>query len=261
MKLYYKDEYCTLTQGDCLEVMEKMAEKGLKFDAIITDPPYGTTACKWDTVIPFDKMWECLKNLLIAKTPIVLFSSQPFTSALIMSNPKMFKYEWIWKKAVGSNFATLKYQPMKEHESILVFGCGSVKYYPIKEERKGSGKERQKAGYKDSKATAKVGSFIGGKMDAKGRTNEYDELRYPSSVQFFNNREKERGLHPTQKPVELMEYLIKTYTNEGDTILDFTCGSGTTLVAAKKLKRKCYGIELEEKYCEITKNRLLGVEL
>lgn len=173
-----------------------------------------------------------------------------------MSNLKWFRYEWIWEKSVGSNFAALKYQPMKEHENVLVFSKKTHNYYPIKQERKGSGKERQKVGYSNSKATAKTGQFIGGEMDATKRKNEYEELRFPSSVQFFNNREKVRGLHPTQKPVALGRYLIRTYTNEGDLILDNTCGSGSFLVAAILEKRKFIGIELDENYYDIASKRI-----
>jgi len=241
-------------QGDCLELMKQIEDKSV--DMILCDLPYGTTACKWDTIIPFDKLWEQYERIIKPNGAIVLTSSQPFTSALVMSNPKLFKYEWIWQKAVGSNFAALKYQPMKEHENILVFGKGTTIYNPIKEERKGSGKQRQKAGYANSKATAKTGQFIGGIMDATKRTNDYDELRYPSSIQYFNNRDKDRGMHPTQKPVALFEYLIKTYTNEGDLVLDNCIGSGTTAIACIKANRRFIGMELEQKYVDIANKRI-----
>ena len=246
--------------GDCLERMKEIPDGSV--DLILTDPPYGTTACKWDSVIPLEPMWNELKRIIKPNGAIVLFGSQPFTSVLVASNLKMFKYEWIWEKAVGSNFAALKYQPMKEHENILVFCKGTTVYNPIKEERKGSGKQRQKAGYANSKATAKTGQFIGGIMDATKRTNDYEELRYPSSIQYFNNRDKDRGMHPTQKPVALMEYLIKTYTNEGETVLDFTMGSGTTGVACTNTNRKFIGIERDDKYFDISVKRIkceLGV--
>jgi len=243
-----------LFNADCFDIFPFIADKSV--DAIITDLPYGSTQCKWDVILSFDKLWEQYERIIKPNGAIVLFGSQPFTSALVMSNIKLFKYEWIWEKAVGSNFAALKYQPMKEHENILVFGIGTVKYYPIKEERKGSGKERQKAGYENSKATAKTGQFIGGIMDATKRTNSYDELRYPSSVQYFNNRDKERGMHPTQKPVELMEYLIKTYTNENEIVLDNTMGSGTTGLACLKINRQFIGIEKEKKYYDIAVARI-----
>ena len=240
--------------GDCLELMKDIPNGSI--DMILCDLPYGTTACKWDTIIPFDKLWEQYERIIKPNGAIVLTASQPFTSALVMSNPKLFKYEWIYQKAVGSNFAALKYQPMKEHENILIFGKGTTNYYPIKEERKGSGKERQKAGYKNSKATAKTGQFIGGVMDATKRTNDYDELRYPSSIQYFNNRDKDRGMHPTQKPVLLFEYLIKTYTNEGELVLDNTAGSGTTAIACLNTKRQFIVMEKEQKYYDIILKRV-----
>ena len=243
--------------GDCLERMKEIPDGSV--DMVLADPPYGTTACKWDSVIPLEPMWNELKRIIKPNGAIVLFSSQPFTSVLVTSNLKMFKYEWIWEKAVGSNFAALKYQPMKEHENILVFCKGTTVYNPIKEERKGSGKQRQKAGYANSKATAKTGQFIGGIMDATKRTNDYEELRYPSSIQYFNNRDKDRGMHPTQKPVALMEYLIKTYTNEKETVLDFTMGSGTTGVACKNLNRKFIGIEKDETYFKIAQDRIAAI--
>jgi site-specific DNA-methyltransferase (adenine-specific) len=240
--------------GDCLELMKDIPNGSI--DMILCDLPYGTTACKWDTIIPFDKLWEQYERIIKPNGAIVLTASQPFTSALVMSNPKLFKYEWIYQKAVGSNFAALKYQPMKEHENILIFGKGTTNYYPIKEERKGSGKERQKAGYKNSKATAKTGQFIGGVMDATKRTNDYDELRYPSSIQYFNNRDKDRGMHPTQKPVLLFEYLIKTYTNEGELVLDNTAGSGTTAIACLNTKRQFIVMEKEQKYYDMILKRV-----
>jgi site-specific DNA-methyltransferase (adenine-specific) len=240
--------------GDCLELMKDIPNGSI--DMILCDLPYGTTACKWDTIIPFDKLWEQYERIIKPNGAIVLTSSQPFTSALVMSNPKLFKYEWIWQKAVGSNFAALKYQPMKEHENILVFGKGTTIYNPIKEERKGSGKQRQKAGYANSKATAKTGQFIGGIMDATKRTNDYDELRYPSSIQYFNNRDKDRGMHPTQKPTELFEYLIKTYTNEGELILDNCAGSGTTAIACLNTNRQFIVMEKEQEYYDIILKRV-----
>jgi len=188
----------------------------------------------------------------------VLTASQPFTSALVMSNPKMFKYSWIYKKRCASNFAQAKYAPMKEHEDVLVFAEGKVNYYPIKEQRQGSGKDRAKYAYSDKSRHA-TGEFIGnikGKYDKENDSGN-DELRYPSSVQEFNNRASgDRGFHPTQKPVALMEYLIKTYTKEKETILDFTMGSGTTGVACKNLNRNFIGIELDPTYFEIAKKRI-----
>jgi site-specific DNA-methyltransferase (adenine-specific) len=240
-----------LINGDCLEEMKKIPDGSI--DLVLTDPPYGTTACKWDTVIPFEPMWEQLKRVTKKNGAIVLTASQPFTSALVMSNPDMFKYEWIWEKAVGSNFATLKYMPMKEHENILVFGKGKTIYNPQMQERKGGGKARSMYTYKSNTVSGDAIS----NMVTNRSGQKYDEnKRNPSSVQFFNNREDTRGLHPTQKPVALMEYLIKTYTNEGETVLDFTMGSGTTGVACKNLNRNFIGIELDKDYYEIAKKRI-----
>ena len=242
-----------LMKGDCIERMKEIPDGSV--DMILTDPPYGTTACKWDSIIPLDAMWEQLKRIIKPNGAIVMTASQPFTSALVMSNVAMFKYEWIWEKAVGSNFATLKYQPMKEHENILVFSKGTHAYFPQKQPRKGAGAARLKYGNNGST----TGEATGG-LKFSGYTPEtYDhDLRNPSSVQFFNNRAKGRGLHPTQKPVALMEYLLKTYTNEGETVLDFTMGSGTTGVAAKNIGRKFIGIELDKEYFKIAARRIHG---
>lgn len=236
--------------GDCLVEMDKIADKSV--DMILCDLPYGTTACKWDIVIPFEPLWKHYERIIKDNGAIVLTASQPFTSALVMSNHKMFKYEWIWEKAVGSNFAVAKYQPLKEHENILVFSKGKTIYNPIKEERKGSGKARLKNGYKSNGTSTEVyGGLQSNRMGKK-----YEDLKYPSSVQYFNNRDRDRGMHPTQKPVELMEYLIKTYTNEGETVLDNCMGSGTTGVACKKTGRHFIGIEKDEKYFELAVRRV-----
>ena len=240
-----------LLHGDCLELMKDIPDKSI--DAIITDPPYGTTACKWDAVIPFDPMWKELNRIIKDNSAIVLFGSQPFTSSLVMSNPKMFKYEWIWEKAVGSNFALLKYQPMKEHENILIFSKSTHNYYPIMQERKGNGLERISHKYTinpDSKCE------VYNNMKKAESKDGYTELRNPSSVQYFNNREKTRGLHPTQKPEALLEYLVKTYTQENETVLDFTMGSGTTGVACKNLNRNFIGIEKDDNYFKIASDRI-----
>lgn len=243
-----------LFQGDCLELMKDIPDKSI--DMILCDLPYGTTACRWDKMIPFDVLWEQYNRIIKDNGAIVLTASQPFTSALVMSNPKMFKCEWIYKKRCASNFAQAKYMPMKEHESVLVFSKGKTKYFPIKEKRKGSGKERAKYAYSD-RSRHNCGEFVG---DIKGILKNdagNDELRYPSSVQEFNNRAKgDRGLHPTQKPVALCKYLIKTYTEKGDTVLDNCMGSGTTGVACIHTNRNFIGMELDEKYYHIAKERI-----
>ena len=249
----YTTEQFTLMLGDCLERMKEI--KSGSVDCVITDLPYQITACKWDIIIPFEPMWTELRRICKPNSPMIFTASQPFTSMLVMSNLKEFKVEWIWEKAVGSNFATLKYQPMKEHESVLVFsnGGGKTPYYPIKEPRKGSGSARMNYGHNGSKTGEANGS-----QDFKGwKEGDYDkDLRNPSSVQYFNNRESTRGLHPTQKPVALLEYLVKTYTQEGETVLDFTAGSFSTGVASLNTNRKFIGIELDKKYFEIGANRI-----
>ena len=232
--------------GDCLELMNGIPDKSV--DMILADLPYGTTACSWDEIIPFEPMWEQFERVIKDNGAIVLTASQPFTSVLVMSNLEKFKHEWIWKKNAGSNFAVLNYQPFKEHESVLVFGKDTVNYYPIKEERAESGKRRVKhvVNYDTS------AEVYGGNMDKK-ISSKRSELRFPSSVQKFN---RERGLHPTQKPVALLEYLIKTYTNKGETVLDSTMGSGSTGVACINTNRNFIGIELDENYFNIAKKRI-----
>ena len=238
-----------LLKGDCLELMKSIPDGSI--DAIITDPPYGTTACKWDSVIDFDLMWLELNRIIKPNGAIVLFGSEPFSSALRMSNIKNYKYDWIWKKNRGSNFATLKYQPFKEHEIISVFNKHN--YYPIKQKRTKSGQNRLKY-----KSKNKLSDINGGKFINNGKEfyeNPDKKLRNPSSVQKFNT---EVGKHPTQKPIALMEYLIKTYTNENETVLDFTMGSGSTGVAAKNTNRNFIGIEQDENYFNIAKERING---
>jgi site-specific DNA-methyltransferase (adenine-specific) len=198
-------------------------------------------------VIPFEPLWEQYKRLIKSNGAIVLTASQPFTSLLVVSNLKWFKYEWIWEKDAGSNFATVKYQPMKEHENILVFGKGKIKYYPIKQERVGQRKGKKTVSFDSGRKNSVYGDMKGlGKF-------EVSELRYPRSIQRFK---RERGLHPTQKPVALYEYLIKTYTNENDLVLDNCAGSFTTAVACDNTNRNWICIEKEEEYCNIGLTRV-----
>jgi site-specific DNA-methyltransferase (adenine-specific) len=223
-----------LYRGDCLEVMPSLDAGGI--DMVMTDPPYGTTACKWDSIIPLKPMWEQLNRLAKPNAAIVMTASQPFTTALIASNIKMFNYCWVWHKRVSANFGAAKYQPMKTHEDVVVFG-GKYKPQMIK------GRRRMRGGM------AANGQANGGMKPVYYESDE----RYPASVLDIAS---ERGLHPTQKPVALMEYLIKTYTNEGDTVLDFTMGSGTTGVACVKTCRKFIGIELSDQYFDIAVKRI-----
>lgn len=234
-----------LMLGDCLERMKEI-ESG-SIDMILADPPYGTTQCKWDSVIDLPLMWEQLKRIIKPNGAIVMTASQPFTSVLVTSNLKMFKYEWIWEKDGGSNFATVRYQPMKEHESVLVFGHGRTTYNQIKQERIGRRKGKETTTIDSGRKGSVYGTQKGGKK------LKVAELRCPRSIQRFN---RERGLHPTQKPVALMEYLIETYTNEGETVLDFTMGSGSTGCACVNTCRNFIGIEMDEGCFKIAEDRL-----
>jgi len=237
--------HSTLVNADCFDVFPFIEDKSIQL--ILADLPYGTTACKWDSILPLDKLWTEYKRILKTNGAIVLTASQPFTTKLISSNYEMFKYEWIWEKDGGSNFATVKYMPMKEHENIVVFGKGKILYNEQRQERIGSRK---------GKITKTIDS---GRKDSVYGTQDgglelfVPELRCPRSIQRFT---RERGEHPTQKPLSLMEYLIKTYTNEGDTVLDNTMGSGTTILAAIKNNRIGIGIEKEKQYYDVAVRRL-----
>jgi len=229
-----------LMQGDCLELMNTIPDGSV--DMVLTDPPYGTTACKWDSVIPFEPMWEQLKRVTKKNGAIVMTASQPFTSALIMSNVKMFKYCWVWEKSRFANQMLAKKQPLKIHEDVVVFSQSSAIYNP--------------QGLIECDKVTKQGSKITDNNGGGVRPTSYRQTHtnYPRSIQKFKSEGK--TVHPTQKPVALMEYLIKTYTNEGETVLDFTMGSGTTGVACKNLDRSFIGIELDETYFNIAKERI-----
>jgi DNA modification methylase len=233
-----------LLKGDCLELM-KAIESG-SIDAIITDPPYGTTACKWDSVIDFDLMWEQLNRIIKPNGAIVLFGSEPFSSALRMSNIKNYKYDWIWDKKNSGSGLHAKKQPLKINEIISVFNKHN--YYPIMFK----GKMRNKKSY-----GSKKGSVTG---EIKSNKDNFNDLYYPKSIIQISNAGQKGKQHPTQKPIELMEYLIKTYTNENETVLDFTMGSGSTGVAAKNTNRNFIGIEQDDNYFEIAKQRINETE-
>lgn len=312
-----------IIQGDCLDEMAKLPDGCI--DAVICDPPYGTTACKWDTCIPFEPMWKQLKRITKKNGAIVLFGSQPFTSALVMSNPKMFRYSWIWEKEQGVNFLSAKKNPMRVHEDISVFYLDEAEVKGRSEKfvelREYFNKELEKSGLSFKEIKSILGNDMGGHYFTNGvqwtlptlqnyeklqktgffqrayieLKNEYDLIseeckitynpvmekgkpyvsglgnsgsvtgnvvkkqtknngsRYPRSVLKIN---RETGLHPTQKPVALIEYLIKTYTNEGEIVLDFTAGSGTTGVACKKLNRNFILIEKDPEYVKICEDRI-----
>ena len=228
-----------LRLGDCLELMKDIPDGSV--DLVLTDPPYGTTACKWDSVIPFEPMWEQLNRIIKPNGAICLFGSEPFSSALRMSNIKYFKYDWIWEKEQGANFMLCKYQPYKVHEIISVFSKATHKYFPQMTDRKP---------YISGKGTS--GDITG---NVKKIQTKNDGKRYPRSIQKFCT-DKSKSKHPTQKPIALLEYLIRTYTNEGETALDFTMGSGSTGVACVNTNRNFIGIELDEGYFEIARKRI-----
>jgi len=239
--------------GDCLDLMSEIPDGSV--DMVMTDPPYGTTACRWDSVIPFEPMWEQLKRITKPNGAIVLTASQPFTSALVMSNVAGFAHEWVWNKRFAANFVQAKRQPLKDHENVLVFSpsCRQPEYFPQKIQRavaikKGGNKQSSAIPIKQTDASAQFGAS----------SKSYDD-KHPTSVtslEFSTRADPERGLHPTQKPVALMEYLIRTYTNAGETVLDFTMGSGTTGVAAMNTGRRFVGIEMDDAYFDMACDRI-----
>lgn len=234
----------TITCGDCLEVMPLIPDKSV--DMVLCDLPYGITACKWDSVIPLQDLWKQYER--ICKGAIVLTASQPFTSSVVMSNSVNFKHEWIWIKNRGSNFANTVREPMKEHESVLVFAYGKWTYNKQMQERTGGGLDRSKYLVEHNSQLRE------GTRKFEGREHHViSEMRVPSSWQKFN---VEVGLHPTQKPVALFEYLVRTYTNENDCVLDNCIGSGTTAIACINTGRNFIGIEKEEKNCRIAEERI-----
>ncbi len=232
-------------EGDCLEIMPTLADKSI--DMILCDLPYGTTACKWDTVIPFEPLWRQYKRLIKDNGAIVLTASQPFTSALVMSNPGWFKYSLVWDKALPTGFQMASLRPLKQHEDVLIFCKGTGTYNPQKVER---WKPRI---YNRGPAIVGGETLNEVKHDGKDRTLTHYEPRSIFCIPNANNKEKE---HPTQKPVALFEYLIRTYTNEGDTVLDNCAGSGTTGVACLNTGRKFILIEKDAGYCEIIRKRI-----
>ena len=234
--------------GDCLEKMKDIPSGSV--DMILTDPPYGTTACKWDSVIPLELMWERLKRIIKPKGAIVMTASQPFTSALIMSNPKQFRHNLVWDKVSPTGHLNAKKKPLLRHEDVVLFSPvkhGNFTYNP--EMRKG--KYRNKS---PKRPTDNVKDRCYGTIEHKG--DNFNDDYYPTSIYQNSTGNRLNKLHPTQKPVALMEYLIKTYTNEGETVLDFTMGSCPAGVAAVNLNRNFIGIELDEDYFRIAEKRI-----
>ena len=244
----------TLLKGDCLERMKEIPDGSV--DMVLTDPPYGTTACSWDSVIPFEPMWTQLKRITKKNGAVVMTASQPFTSALVMSNPKDFKYDWIWEKNTVTGFANAKKQPLRNYENAVVFGngVGALSYFPqgllplnkVKKNGKSVGGDTLRSDVSQSSGK--------GALRTAGAEYVQEHTNYPRQIIKINS--EKNGSHPTQKPVALMEYLIKTYTNPNETVLDFTMGSGTTGVAAMNLGRKFIGIELDDKYFAIAEERI-----
>ena len=233
-----------LYKGDCLEIMRDIPDKSV--DMILCDLPYGTTACKWDTIIPFEPLWEQYNRIIKNNGAVVLFGSEPFTSLLICSNLKNFKYNWIWQKNKTTGFLNAKKQPLNDNENISVFSKKQCTYNPQ---------------MTVAEKTYKRGMAKSSKSDCYGEEKDFVQietgLRYPKRIQYFNNNHTREQLHPTQKPVELLEYLIKTYTNEDEVVLDNWMGSGATGVACINTNRRFIGMEIKEKYFEIAKDRIL----
>lgn len=233
-----------ILHGDCLELMKDIPDKSV--DAIICDLPYGVTARnKWDEIIPFEPLWEAYERIIKENGAIVLTATQPFASRLVCSNLKMFKYNWIWQKSTKTNFLNAKKQPLRQHEQILVFYKKQPTYNPqgVKPVNKFTKQGKTKTTNYGEQDRSEGGYF-------------QENGGYPSDILFIKSQSTRDIIHPTQKPIELMEYLVKTYTNEGDLILDNCAGSGSTLVAAKNLNRQFIGIEKEKEYYNICVERL-----
>jgi DNA modification methylase len=237
-----------LYHGDCLDIMPTLPAQSV--DAIITDLPYGTTACKWDTIIPFDDLWRVVRHVLKPKGAFVTTASQPFTSALVMSNPEFFKYELIWEKPRNSHpfFANLR--PLPHHENIIIFSSGKNTYNP----------QLQKTDRFHKVSIGAHGRLRGDREGVKSKITESRDYKYPKSIVKIANPTQELGIHPTQKPVALYEYLVRTYTNEGETVLDMTMGSGTTGVAAIQTGRDFIGIEKDAEYFAIAERRITNAQ-
>ena len=234
-----------LWHGDCIELMKKIPAGSI--DLLLVDLPYGTTNCKWDSIIPLKDLWEAYNRVVKINGAMLFHCAQPFTSALVMSNPKFFKYEWIWEKSKATNYLNAKKQPLRAHESIVVFYRKPCTYNP-----------QMTQGEAYNKGTAKRETNVYGKQVAVEVKS--DGERYPRSVQYYVTAEQEGKLHPTQKPLKLIEYLVSTYSDEEDIVLDNTMGSGTTGVACVKLNREFIGIEKDENYYNIAVDRISEAE-
>ena len=239
-----------LRHGDCIEIMRTIPDGSI--DCVLTDPPYGTTACKWDSVIPFDLMWAELKRITKPTAAVVLFGSEPFSSALRMSNIKNYKYDWVWDKTQSTNFCLAKKQPMRTYESISVFYEVQCTYLPIMTPKKRVIDDRN---WKSSGNGSVHGSF-----QEQGKSRSVRTESYPKNIISINSTSNEcnnlKRVHPTQKPVALMAYLVRTYTQKGETVIDFTMGSGSTGVACVQEGRAFIGIERDDVYFKAARERI-----
>ena len=258
-ELDYCDENNWLMYGDCLERMREIPDGSV--DMIMADVPYQTTSCHWDSMIPLEPMWALIKRVVKSNAAIVMTASQPFTTTLIASNMKMFKYCWVWEKTRASGHIHAKNKPMKIHEDVCVFSHGVTLH-------KGQSQHRMKynpqglvavnkTSYRPSRGS-RGSNVVAGLRPSHKKTVKVTHENYPVSVIKINSEHNVGAIHPTQKPVALLEYLIRTYTDEGDTVLDFTMGSGTTGVACRNLNRKFIGIELDENYYKLGRDRILN---
>jgi len=244
-----------LIQGDCITEMRKLIGGGRKVDLILTDPPYGTTHCKWDSIIPFKDMWDCINQLIYDNTPIILFGNEPFSSHLRLSNLKNYKYDIIWDKIIRTGFLNANRQPLRQYENIIIFYNKQCYYNPIKWEGEGPSHPH----------TVKKTRSHNVYNASKDHLQTLTKWKYPTNIYQCNSLKDEcnnaKRVHPTQKPVKLLEYLIKTYSQEGDTVLDFTMGSGSTGVACNNTNRNFIGIELDEDYYNIAVERCKDKQL
>lgn len=246
-----------LYNDDCLEVMDKLIEEGIKFDAIITDPPFGATACRWDSVIPFEKMWERINKLIKLTGAVVLFGTEPFATKLRMSNFENYRYDWYWKKSKSSLYQHAKNRPMRAIENVCIFSKSKWGHKSqLKDKRMEYNPQGiSSIGVKTVTKNFNAGGVVGERPNQIGK--QYEAFTgFPTDVLEFKSITGKSCLHPTQKPVDLLEFLVKTYTNENDLVLDFTMGSGSTGVACINTNRKFIGIELDEKYFNIAKDRI-----
>lgn len=239
---------CDLYRGDALEVLPLLASHGLRADMVFADPPYGTTHCRWDAVIDIPEMWKALNGVIMPQTPILLFCQQPFTSVLGASNLRRLRYSWVWEKAQPTGFLNARCMPMKAHEDILVFYDKLPRYNPIK-----TGGHPRKVVMASHQKKCDAGEIY----RRHDNYRDYNSTeRYPRSVLRFKTDKQLSCLHATQKPVALLEYLIRTYTDEGDTVLDFAMGSGSTAVACRNTGRRFVGIEIDKTIFQVAYNRI-----